>query len=57
MTNDVFDMLRTAVTVARERQVRRLDELRTVLADMFPGKEPQIEEAIKAWAVYARCTE
>lgn len=53
MTNDVLDILRTAVIVARERQVRRLDELRIVLAGMFPGKEPLIEEAIKALVGYA----
>ncbi len=54
MSNDTFEILRAAVNVARDRQVRRLSTLRALLARMFPGQDAQIDEAIQAWSSYAQ---
>lgn len=46
-------ILQSAVTIARNRQIRRLKSLRAELLMMYPGREDQIEEALKLWAEYA----
>ena len=56
MSDESFEILRTAVNIARDRQIRRLATLRSILSNMFPGKSVQINEALSAWADYAAAT-
>lgn len=53
MSDETFYILRTAVNVARDRQIGRLATLRSILSGMFPGKDEQISEALSVWATYA----
>lgn len=52
MTEETFQILRSAVTIARNEQIRRLSTLREKLAQKFPGQDEQIREALAAWAKY-----
>jgi hypothetical protein len=54
VNDEVSSILRAAVNIARNEQVRRLSTLRNRLAEMFPGKDAQINEALGTWADYAR---
>lgn len=54
MDDLTFEILRAAVRVAKDYQIRRLDGLRARLAQMYPNDEPQREAAIQAWANYTR---
>lgn len=53
MTEEVFEIIRAAVNLARTHSVRRLDTLRRMLLDQFPGKDSEVNEAIEYWADYA----
>jgi len=46
MSEDVSDILRTAITMARNEQIRSVEELRKRLGQEFPNQENQIDEAI-----------
>lgn len=50
ISEEVADILRTAVTVAKVEQIRRLPTLKARLQQLFPGKENSISEAIQYWA-------
>ncbi len=54
VSDDTFNILKAAVNIARNEQVRRLATLRAKLSAIFPGKDEQITEAINAWAEHAR---
>lgn len=54
MSDEAFVILKAAVNIARNEQVRRLATLRRKLSALFPGKEDHINEAICTWASYAR---
>ena len=45
-----FDILRSAVTLARSEQIQRLSTLRTRLNQLYPYESTQIEAAIEFWA-------
>lgn len=47
-----FDLLRWAVTKARDGQIRRLSTLRKLMEETFPGKEADIQRALTYWASY-----
>lgn len=54
MNEEVYEILRAAVTIAKDLQVRRVATLRKHLLDRFPGRDNAITEALKAWADYVK---
>jgi hypothetical protein len=50
MSDEVFEILRSAVNIARNAGVRTVATLKMHLAHYYPGKETQIDEAIQFWA-------
>jgi len=54
MTEDVFEVLRAAVNLARHRGIRRVVTLRARLKELYPGREADIQEALLAWAKYVQ---
>jgi hypothetical protein len=46
----VFEIIRAAVNLARNEQIRSLSTLRVRLATMYPGKDAECDAAIAAWA-------
>lgn len=54
MDDLTFEILRAAVTVVKEHQIRTLPALRTRLALMYPDAPEQREGAITAWVEYTR---
>ena len=51
MTEAVLAILYRAVTIAKDRQVRRLATLKRMLVDEGHSNE-DVDQAIKAWADY-----
>lgn len=49
----VFEILRAAVTLAKNEQVRRRDTLRKSLLELYPRHEAECDAALKTWAGYA----
>jgi hypothetical protein len=45
-----YEMLRAAVNIAREHQCRSLSRLKERLLETHPGRNADIEAAIKYWA-------
>lgn len=56
MTSEVFDILRAAVTIAKNDQIRTVDALRKRLLELYPGKDAAVSEAFEAWPDYASKT-
>ena len=54
MTDKVFEILRSAVNLARDEQIRSLATLKTRLRHFYPGCETEVDEAINAWAEYVQ---
>ncbi|MYM92635.1 hypothetical protein [Duganella vulcania] len=54
MDDLTFDILRSAVRVAKDEQIGRLDGLRLRLAQMYPDAPIQREQAIIEWANHVR---
>lgn len=54
MTEEVFDIIRSAVTIAKDRQIRSVKVLRRQLLEIYPGKEAAVSEALAAWGDYVR---
>lgn len=54
MSDEAFSILRAAVTLAKNEQIRTVAELRSHLLHLFPNKEAQTEEAILCWAQYTQ---
>lgn len=52
MTEAVFDILRTAVNLARDHQIRHLSTLKARLMSTYPDREKEVDEALMAWANY-----
>jgi hypothetical protein len=52
MDDLTYYILRTAVRVARDEQIRTLKALRARLATLFPDAPDQRDAAIKTWAEY-----
>jgi hypothetical protein len=51
MSDEVYDIIRSAVNLSRsDRPPRTADGLRTQLLHFYPGKEAEIDEAVKYWA-------
>lgn len=49
-----FEVLRTAVREARDRQIKSLKALREHLALLFPSRREDVEQAIAYWAASVR---
>ena len=47
-----FDLLRWAVTKARDMQIRRVATLRKLMEETFPGQEAGVQRALHFWASY-----
>ena len=45
-----FEILRTAVTVAKNENIRRLSGLKFRLAQLFPNEETEVSSALQFWA-------
>lgn len=54
MTEEALIILQTAVTLAKNEQIRRLARLKTRLLEYYPKSPAAIEEALKAWSEYVR---
>jgi len=54
MTDNVFEVLHAAVTIAKDRQIRCVKVLRRQLLELFPGREAEISEALAFWSSYVR---
>lgn len=54
MTEEVFDIIRSAVTLAKDYQIRKVKVLRRQLLELYPGKEAEVSEALAAWGDYIR---
>jgi hypothetical protein len=54
MDDLTYVILQSAVTVAKEQQIRTLPALRTRLALMYPNAPEQCEAALTAWGEYVR---
>lgn len=52
LTSIQFQILRTAVNVARDEQIRSVSLLRQKLLVRYPKKPKSIEVAIQFWADY-----
>lgn len=49
-----YEMLRAAVNTAREHQCRTLTRLREQLAEAWPGRVADIDEALNYWSADIR---
>lgn len=56
MTDEIFEILRVALTVSRNESIKTPEKLRARLAQSYPGKEKEIDAALQAWAVQERQT-
>lgn len=56
MTEEVFEILRSAITFARNEQISTVLKLRARLARAYPGQESQVDDALHAWAAQERRT-
>ena len=45
-----FEILKSAVNIARNEQIRRLTTLRERLKGHYPGQEDRIQAALTTWA-------
>ena len=45
-----FEILRAAVTIARNRQIKSVETLKKLLALEYPGQDEDIDLAISTWA-------
>jgi len=52
----VFEILRAAVTVAKNEQIRTVAKLRARLLELYPGKVDEVKEALVCWANYVKKT-
>lgn len=49
MDDLTFEILRVAVRIAKDEQIKRLAVLRKRLAQLYPDAAPQRDAAINAW--------
>lgn len=54
MREKVFDIIRSAVTIGKDRQISSVKVLRRQLVELYPGKEDEVSEALVAWGDYVR---
>lgn len=56
MTDEIFEILRSAITLASNERIQTVPKLRVRLATAYPGKEAEIDSALQTWAAQARRT-
>jgi hypothetical protein len=56
ISEEVLGLLQSAVRIARDRQVRTVAQLKSLMAEYYPGKEAEINRAISHWAKYVQAT-
>ncbi len=54
MTEAVFEILRSAVNLARNEQIRNVPALKARLLSFYPGHEDDLNQAIYLWAQYVQ---
>lgn len=54
MTDLEFDILRSAVNLAKTYQIPTVDALRARLRNVYPNEEAAIDGALNAWSEYVR---
>ncbi len=52
LSEAAFDILRAALRIARDEQIRRLTTLRSRLESAFPGQQADVRAALLYWAGY-----
>lgn len=52
MPDAVFEILCSAVNLARFEQIRCVAALKSRLLREYPGREDEVEQAIRSWANY-----
>lgn len=52
LTENQFDILKSAVNISKEYQCQSVDSLKRRLKDRFPGEEGDIDSALKYWGHY-----
>ena len=53
MSERAFEILRCAVTIAREEQIGKVHVLKTRLQNIFPALTPDIDMALVTWANFS----
>lgn len=56
LSENAFEILKSAVTIAKERQCQSVESLRMQLRDRFPGEDKDIDDALKYWGNYIEST-
>lgn len=56
MTDEIFEILRSAITLACNERIQTVPKLRVRLAKAYPGKESEVDSALQTWAAQARRT-
>ncbi len=54
ISENVFEILRAAVNLARSEQIRKVHTLKARLLDFYPGQEEDINKAISVWGEYVQ---
>lgn len=57
LSEEGFAILRHAVNLARDEQIRKEEALRARLLRLYPRQEAAVKEAILYWAGYAKRSE
>jgi hypothetical protein len=52
IAEEVFEVLRTAVTIAKERQIANVESLRFHLGQIYPSRSSDIDSALHFWGNY-----
>lgn len=54
MDNETYEILQSAVNIARDEQIQKLFKLKARLLEIYPGKIQKINDAINFWASRTR---
>lgn len=54
ISESVFEVLRSAVNLARNEQIQKVTTLKVRLLNFYPGREEDVNKAIFAWAQYVQ---
>lgn len=50
LTDSAFDVLRVAVRIAKDRQIKTVKSLKAQLLVLFPDRQAEIDQAVSYWA-------
>jgi hypothetical protein len=54
VTDQIFLIVRSAVNLAREEEIKSVEALRSRLKENFPGLHDECDTAISAWAKFSK---